>query len=295
MSRWAAILAGGEGSRLKRITTAIAGDDRPKQFCRVIGGKSLLELTQERLAASVAPSHSLLVLAQSQRPYYAPLTARTPEMLLVEQPSNKGTSAAIAYALGRATRLDSEALLGVFPSDHYYRTSSIVHRTIQAAYELAELHPQKLLLIGATPDSAEPEYGWIEPGCPYRTPVRGSSVFAVSGFLEKPGPVIAEDLFKAGALWNTFIVVGSVKAFDTAFARTLTAWRDFASCVAKAGSPFAETRAASAAFAALPSSCFSSDVVSRVADMCLVLRMSGAGWIDVGNPDRLARALQSTA
>ena len=41
-SNWAAIMAGGDGRRLQAFTQLIAGDERPKQFCRLFGGNSLL-------------------------------------------------------------------------------------------------------------------------------------------------------------------------------------------------------------------------------------------------------------
>ena len=46
---WAVILAGGDGTRLQKLTSKIAGDSRPKQFCRIFGNKSLLGHTRERL------------------------------------------------------------------------------------------------------------------------------------------------------------------------------------------------------------------------------------------------------
>ena len=42
--------AGGDGNRLKSLTRQIAGDERPKQFCSVLGKGTLLEETQRRLA-----------------------------------------------------------------------------------------------------------------------------------------------------------------------------------------------------------------------------------------------------
>ncbi len=53
--RWAVILAGGDGTRLQSLTRSISGDDRPKQFCPVIGGRTLLDQTSRRVALSVAP------------------------------------------------------------------------------------------------------------------------------------------------------------------------------------------------------------------------------------------------
>ena len=48
--RHAVILAGGEGSRLKSLTRAIAGDERPKQFCSILDDRTLLDATRERTA-----------------------------------------------------------------------------------------------------------------------------------------------------------------------------------------------------------------------------------------------------
>ena len=46
---WAVILTGGDGTRLKALTRRISGDDRPKQFCRILGHETLLEQTQRRV------------------------------------------------------------------------------------------------------------------------------------------------------------------------------------------------------------------------------------------------------
>ncbi|PYO02355.1 MAG: hypothetical protein DMD91_04880 [Candidatus Rokuibacteriota bacterium] len=46
----AVILAGGDGTRLRELTRRIVGDDRPKQFCRILGSETLLDQTRQRVA-----------------------------------------------------------------------------------------------------------------------------------------------------------------------------------------------------------------------------------------------------
>ena len=43
--RWVVILAGGDGKRLLPLTRKLSGDDRPKQFCRVLASETLLDQT----------------------------------------------------------------------------------------------------------------------------------------------------------------------------------------------------------------------------------------------------------
>jgi hypothetical protein len=37
INRWGVVLAGGDGLRLKPLTQFICGDERPKQFCPLLG------------------------------------------------------------------------------------------------------------------------------------------------------------------------------------------------------------------------------------------------------------------
>ena len=99
--RWAVILAGGDGTRLQSMTRAITGDNRPKQFVPIIGGTTLLNQTRRRVALSIEPERTLVVVTQKHRAFYEPVAAEISSDLLLEQPHNKGTAPAIVYALLR--------------------------------------------------------------------------------------------------------------------------------------------------------------------------------------------------
>ncbi|PYN83200.1 MAG: hypothetical protein DMD96_03335 [Candidatus Rokuibacteriota bacterium] len=58
------ILAGGDGTRLASLTRRLAGDGRPKQFCRLIGDDTLLAQTRRRARVLIAPERLLTVVTR---------------------------------------------------------------------------------------------------------------------------------------------------------------------------------------------------------------------------------------
>jgi len=69
--RWGVILAGGDGTRLLPLTRKISGDDRPKQFCALTGGETLLDQTRQRVSGMIADWQTLFLLTQTHQRFYA--------------------------------------------------------------------------------------------------------------------------------------------------------------------------------------------------------------------------------
>jgi mannose-1-phosphate guanylyltransferase len=88
------------------------------------------------------------------------------------------------------------------------RSSKTFISALRSAASLAVEFPESMVLIGARAGYPEVEYGWIEPG---RAVSRRAAVeaFRVRRFREKPDPAEAQELFRSGCLWNTFVTAGS--------------------------------------------------------------------------------------
>jgi mannose-1-phosphate guanylyltransferase len=93
--RWAIILAGGDGVPLRDLTRRIAGDDRPKQFCPLLGGETLLGETRRRVALGIPASRTVFSVTSAHEPFYAPLLADVWPRQIVAQLKNRGTAPAI--------------------------------------------------------------------------------------------------------------------------------------------------------------------------------------------------------
>jgi mannose-1-phosphate guanylyltransferase len=118
--RWGVILAGGDGKRLLPLTRTLTGDDRPKQFCAIVGDESLLQQTRRRVSRIIGPQRTLLVLTEVHEEFYQDQVAGVPPSPLVIQPQNRGTAAAILCSLLRIRTFDSTGQVAFFPSDHHF-------------------------------------------------------------------------------------------------------------------------------------------------------------------------------
>ena len=68
---WAVVLAGGDGTRLRSLTQLISGEDRPKQFCHVYGGKTLLAQTRARLVHAIHPERTAFAVVKAHEKFYS--------------------------------------------------------------------------------------------------------------------------------------------------------------------------------------------------------------------------------
>lgn len=284
---WAVILAGGDGTRLQALTRVISGDDRPKQFCPIFGDQTLLTQTRERLAKAISPERTAFVLVKPHERFYRDELSDVEPARMIVQPSNRGTAAAILYSLLRIARLDEDAVVAFFPADHYYKNEAPFLEAVHSAFLLARENSQAVVLVGAEPEHPEVEYGWIEPGADLHSPFGDCSL--VNRFWEKPAIEVATQLQDRGCLWNTFIMVGSVRTFLESIQSSVP--KLFHEFVKTCRSVRTGSENVRRLYRTIPSTDFSHQVLSACSERLLVLRMEHAGWSDLGKPERVMATL----
>jgi len=288
--RWAIILAGGEGSRLRSLTRKITGQEVPKQFCPILGRTTLFEQTRQRAVSLVSDDRIMTVLSLAHEPFYMPLFANTPQSHLVVQPINRGTSPAIVYALMRLARMAPQALVAILPSDHYVKNDFLFNHYVDKAFEMAKYKSEFVTLLGIAPKQPEAGYGWIEPGVQvYQTPeIR---LFSVKKFWEKPPAQLARQFWEAGFLWNSFVMVGRVSTLlELTSEATPYLYQAFAKIEPLLGT-FGEKEAIAEIYSHLNTLDFSSHVLAKLPHRLAVLPIHGVEWSDLGEPQRVFEVL----
>lgn len=192
------ILCGGSGSRLWPLSRG----SYPKHLLPLIGDKTLLQQTAERLAALEAEPLAVVTNAE-----HAFLVGRQleevdilPDWLIVE-PIARGTAPAVALAALEIADDDPDAILLIAPSDHLILKTDAFADAVANASKLAD--QGYIATIGVTPTAPETGYGYIQ---------RGDSLFSggyvVDRFVEKPDRDRAAALIEGGrCTWNSGIFI----------------------------------------------------------------------------------------
>jgi mannose-1-phosphate guanylyltransferase / mannose-6-phosphate isomerase len=205
------ILCGGAGTRLWPLSRK----SFPKQFVPLIGGKSLLQLTLERvqglgerLMVVSADTHRFLVTDAVQSAAAAPSAQPRPtSTTVILEPVGRNTAAAMALAALHASASGhANDLLLFCPADHHIPDARAFAQTVQQGVGAAQAGA--IVTFGVVPSFPSTAYGYIRQGGPHPDGAQ-----CVERFIEKPAAEQAQALLlEGGVLWNAgiFLVRASV-------------------------------------------------------------------------------------
>lgn len=213
---YAVILAGGGGTRLWPLSSP----ERPKPFLPLLGERTLLQLTRDRLVGLVAAEEIFVITDQR---YGALARAQLPDAAVIEEPLGRNTAAAVALAALAIERADEEPML-VLPADHRIPQVERFRSVLGAARSLAAGGldiARPLITLGIEPTGPATTYGYIVPASTGGVSASGMPAHRVERFVEKPERALAETLLagRPPASWNAGIFCWQRGAIREAFER----------------------------------------------------------------------------
>jgi mannose-1-phosphate guanylyltransferase len=190
----ALIMAGGTGTRFWPVSRK----SRPKQFLKISGEKSMIQLTVERLAGLIPSENIYIVTAQSQVELVRDHLPQLPPDNIIIEPFGMNTAPCIALSLAYlANRIPPTENIVVLPADHVIlNTEAFLESLRKAEQPATEGH---LVTFGIVPDYPATGYGYIEAG-----EQQAEGIYHVIRFKEKPDVETAREFLKQGNFyWNS--------------------------------------------------------------------------------------------
>ncbi len=284
---WTLALAGGEGQRLKAYVEQRHGQRVPKQYCQLLGSRSMLEHTLERLNRLTPAARTLTVIGTEHGAFAHPQLAGRSDHVFC-QPSSRDTGVALYVALAMIKRWAPNATVTVTPTDHYVAPSARYVDRLRLARNVATRLRDRVVILGVRPSEPDSDLGYVTPsGCLTEVPEARS----VASFVEKPAIDRAAQLVADGALWNTMVTCGTIDALWSLGAETqpdLLAMLD--SLVPLVGTPD-ESDAIDYIYRQHGPVSFSTDMLTRAPWRLALIELDGVDWSDWGRPERVETVL----
>jgi mannose-1-phosphate guanylyltransferase len=211
VSRYVAILAGGSGTRLWPLSRS----KRPKQLLSLLGERSLIQSTVDRVVPLVGEDHIVIVTEASHADdVRAQLPELPPGHVLVE-PARRGTAAAVGLGAAWISSHEPGATMASLHSDHVVPDPAEFRECLTAAFEMAESDAW-LISLGVRASSPHTGMGYVQVGDAVGT-FNGRAGHRAVRFVEKPDRATAERFMNEGYVWNTGMFVWSVPTILAAY------------------------------------------------------------------------------
>ncbi len=156
----AVIFAGGVGTRLWPLSRKKS----PKQFEKIIGDKSTLQLAAGRVLPDfkwediyVTTGKQYVAIVQQQ-------LAKLPPKHVIGEPEMRDVGPAAGLMTAILSRVNPKEPMVILWSDHLVKKEALFRKLLAAAGKVIAKHPNKIIFVTQKPRFASQNLGWIEFG-----------------------------------------------------------------------------------------------------------------------------------
>lgn len=273
--RYCVIMCGGVGTRFWPFSRT----GMPKQFLDFFGtGRSLLQLTVDRILPLVDPSHIILVTNSAYAGIIREQLPEIKESNILLEPARRNTAPCVCWAANHIYALDPEASIVTLPSDHLILKEDTFRATLEEGFEFVE-KGDRLLTLGIKPTGPATGYGYIQRGAPVAD---FAGICKVKSFTEKPNLEMAKVFISTGEFfWNAGIFLWSAKSILEAFRKYDHETMAVFDAGLKTFGTSDEMKFINAAFPSAPSNSIDYAIMEKADNV--YVKTADLGWSDLGS------------
>ncbi len=208
-NRYVIIMAGGKGERFWPVSR----EKTPKQLITLLGGRSFLQQTVDRILPLVPIENILIITNAVQAPQVLKQLPKLPKENVIAEPCGRDTCAAVTLGAAIVGARDTQGVMAVLPADHVIPQERKFQKVLEDCFDLAS-RGQAIVTIGIKPTEPATGYGYIKAGKPLPKPKGGKKYKTdfnkVDKFVEKPRfETAVEYLADESYKWNAGMFIWS--------------------------------------------------------------------------------------
>jgi mannose-1-phosphate guanylyltransferase len=207
--RYVIIMAGGRGERFWPVSR----EKTPKQLITLLGKRSFLQQTVERVLPLVPLKNILVITNAVQAPQVQKQLPKLPKENIIAEPVGRDTCAAVTLGAAVTGARSTTAVMAVLPADHVIPDEKQFQQVLNDSFDLAA-RGQVIVTIGIQPTEPATGYGYIHLGPPLPPP-QGVKDYQTTfrkaeRFVEKPHYEKAVEYVESGNYrWNAGMFIWS--------------------------------------------------------------------------------------
>jgi mannose-1-phosphate guanylyltransferase len=154
------IFAGGVGSRLWPLSRK----NTPKQFEKILGDKSTLQLAVDRLQPDFAWEDIFIATGEAYADIVRQQLPQLPPDHVIGEPTMRDVGPAVGLMTGILTKVAPGEPMAILWSDHLVKREDHFRKILKTAGEVVAEDKQRIIFVAQKPRFASENLGWIDYG-----------------------------------------------------------------------------------------------------------------------------------
>lgn len=277
------IFAGGVGTRLWPLSRK----NSPKQFEKILGDKSTLQLAVSRLRPDFAFENIYIATGKRYEEVVRAQLPQIPAKNFIFEPAVRDVGPAVGMAMSIVGKDHPNSPVAILWSDHFVKKERRFREVLHFAENLVAKDNNSLIFIGQRARFANQNLGWIEFGEEIQE-IRGTKIFKFKKLIYRPSLSQAESFLNQNFAWNPGYFVTTPKFL-------LSQFKKFTPDLYKGILKIKDEKTMDEVYPTLEKISFDNAILEKIDTQYASVIAADLGWSDVGAWEALKEALETAS